>query len=519
MSLEGKKKEKSGKEGLEIQKDRTHHPKAQHLGRESIEDPGWAGALLLRFWTYPKLGRPRLWAVTACNITFLPGHGNFLLIKGGSGLWERRGQGYISGLKEFLQAMNLKRLRLLTLLAGPVLGLALTLGSAAMAAPAAFGFRLGDHGDSTRVVLDLSEEVAYNVRQLSDPARIAVDFPGLEWRLKTGLPKKGLGLVKGVRTEGANTLILDLSRPAKPAKVFYLTPGGGNSWRFVMDLTPAKAGEDSPVSVKTAAAKPLPPAREKAIPGGRPPGRTASAPPEPAPPVPAKAKPVIVIDPGHGGVDPGAVGASGVYEKNIALAMGRELKERLDATGRFKVVMTRDRDVFLKLRERVAKARAVDADLFISLHANTHPNPQMSGLSVYTLSEKASDAEAEQLAESENKADLIAGIDLSNEAPEVANILIDLAQRETMNLSANFAGKAVTDLGHEVKLLNNSHRFAGFAVLKAPDVPSVLVELGYLSNPKEEQLLKTEAFRAKLATALARAAETYFDNLRKVAKP
>lgn len=414
--------------------------------------------------------------------------------------------------------MNLKRFRLLTLLAGPVLGLALTLGPAAMAAPAAFGFRLGDHGDSTRVVLDLSEEAPYQVRQLSDPARIAVDFPGLEWRLKAGLPKNGLGLVKGVRTEGANTLILDLARPAKPSKVFYLSPGGGNSWRFVMDLSPAKAGEV--VAVKSASAKPSPAAKGKTAPVGKSPGKMASIPPEPsAPAVPAKAKPVIVIDPGHGGVDPGAVGASGVYEKNIALAMGRELKERLDASGRFKVVMTRDRDVFLKLRERVAKARAVDADLFISLHANTHPNPQLSGLSVYTLSEKASDAEAEQLAESENKADLIAGIDLSNEAPEVANILIDLAQRETMNLSANFAGKAVTDLGHEVKLLNNSHRFAGFAVLKAPDVPSVLVELGYLSNPKEEQLLKTEAFRAKLATALARAAETYFENLRKVAKP
>lgn len=517
MSLEGKKREKSGKEGLEIQKDRTLRPKALHLGRESIDDPGWAGALLLRLWTYPKLGRPRLWAVTACNITFLPGHGNFLLIRRGSGLWERRGQGYISGLKEFLQAMNLKRFRLLTLLAGPVLGLALALGPAAMAAPAAFGFRLGDHGDSTRVVLDLSEEAPYQVRQLSDPARIAVDFPGLEWRLKAALPKKGLGLVKSVRAEGAHSLILELARPAKPSKIFYLSPGGGNSWRFVMDLSPAKAGEVA--AVKSVPPKPSPAAKGKADPVGKTQGKTASIPPEPAPPVPAKAKPVIVIDPGHGGVDPGAVGASGVYEKNIALAMGRELKERLDATGRFKVVMTRDRDVFLKLRERVAKARAVDADLFISLHANTHPNPQLSGLSVYTLSEKASDAEAEQLAESENKADLIAGIDLSNEAPEVANILIDLAQRETMNLSANFAGKAVTDLGHEVKLLNNSHRFAGFAVLKAPDVPSVLVELGYLSNPKEEQLLKTEAFRAKLATALARAAESYFDNLRKVVKP
>ncbi|CAA6606476.1 N-acetylmuramoyl-L-alanine amidase [Rhodospirillaceae bacterium LM-1] len=414
--------------------------------------------------------------------------------------------------------MSRKRFRFQSFLTGLLAGLALTLEvGAALAGPAALGFRAGDHGDTTRIVLDLSEEAPYQVRQLTGPDRIAIDFPGLEWRMKTALPSRGVGLVKGVRAEGASTLIIELARPAKPSKVFYLAPGGGNSWRFVMDLAPAKPGEralDKPATPPPAAAKPPAPAR---------PGKqtTAKAPPpasEPAPP-PVKPKPVIVIDPGHGGVDPGAVGASGVYEKNIVLAMARDLKEQLDATGRFKVVLTRDRDVFLKLRDRVAKARAAGGDLFISLHADSHPNLQLSGLSVYTLSEKASDAEAEQLAESENKADLIAGIDLSNEAPEVANILIDLAQRETMNLSANFASKAVGGLGREVKLLSNTHRFAGFAVLKAPDVPSVLVELGYLSNPKEEQLLKTEAYRGKLARALAHAATEYFDNLRKAASP
>jgi N-acetylmuramoyl-L-alanine amidase len=402
-----------------------------------------------------------------------------------------------------------------------VAGLILPLLGSAQAAPTAYGFRVGDHGDTTRIVLDLSEEAPYQVRQQGGE-RLVIEFPGIDWRIKGGLPKKGLGLLKGVHTESGGSLVLDLARPAKPAKVFYLTPGGGNSWRFVLDLAPAKPGEIAKSAKSEQAAKPQP-ASSASSPSGAAPktlGKAGSkgAASQAEAPQP-RGKPVIVIDPGHGGVDPGAVGLSGVYEKNIVLAMGRELKERLDASGRFKVVMTRDRDVFLKLRERVAKARQAGADLFISLHANTHPEVSMSGLSVYTLSEKSSDKEAEALAESENKADLIAGIDLSNEPPEVANILIDLAQRETMNLSANFAGRAVTDLGHEVKLLNNSHRFAGFAVLKAPDVPSVLVELGYLSNPKEEQLLKTEAYRAKLANAIARACESYFDQVRKVNNP
>ncbi|TAN57820.1 MAG: N-acetylmuramoyl-L-alanine amidase [Rhodospirillales bacterium] len=387
-------------------------------------------------------------------------------------------------------------------------------GAQALAAPEALGFRLGDHGQTTRIVLDLSEEAPYQVRRSLD--RIAIDFPGLEWRLRAALPPRGLGLVKGVSREGAHTLVLSLSSPAKPAKVFYLAPGGGNSWRFVLDLEPASAAEVQKAARAEPSAKSAPAPSPAAKSSAKPNGKTASA---PASPPQLKAIPVIAIDPGHGGIDPGAIGASGVYEKNITLAMARELKDRIEASGRFKAMLTRDRDVFLKLRDRVAKARAAGADLFISLHADAHNDLQLAGLSVYTLSEKASDAEAELLAEKENKADLIAGIDLSNEAPEVANILIDLAQRETMNLSASFAGRAVTELGHQVKLLSNTHRFAGFAVLKAPDVPSVLVELGYLSNPKEEQLLKTEAYRGKLATAVTKAVDAYFDQVRKAGTP
>lgn len=174
------------------------------------------------------------------------------------------------------------------------------------------------------------------------------------------------------------------------------------------------------------------------------------------------------------------------------------------------MVLTRESDTFIRLRDRVAFGRRVGADLFVSLHADTMPNKRVRGASVYTLSETASDAEAAALAEQENKADLIAGVDLTHETSEVANILIDLAQRETMNRSAQFAAVVVDELQRETRLLRNTHRFAGFAVLKAPDVPSVLVELGFLSNREDEKMLRSEVYRKKLASAIARGIDSYF---------
>lgn len=243
--------------------------------------------------------------------------------------------------------------------------------------------------------------------------------------------------------------------------------------------------------------------------------------PEPLEPkaLPADGKPVVVIDPGHGGADPGAIGVSGVYEKYITLAMARELKTQLEKNGRYKVFLTRDRDVFIRLRDRIAIARQYNADLFISLHADSVGSAQMKGLSVYTLSQNSSDAEAQALADKENKADLIAGVDLSHESADVANILIDLAQRETMNRSAGFAGGVVDEVGREVDLLGNTHRFAGFAVLKAPDVPSVLVEMGYLSNDQEERSLRQPEYRAKLAKGISRAVDRFFVQGQKARRP
>ncbi|MCC7166842.1 MAG: N-acetylmuramoyl-L-alanine amidase [Rhodospirillales bacterium] len=405
--------------------------------------------------------------------------------------------------------MGLKSLKLLvSIFAALILGL---LAAPAFAKPAAQGLRVAEHEQRTRLVLDLSAKAAFATNVQTDPPKVVVDFGDIDWAVPPTAFRRPTGLIRKVSFEPPARLILEMARPAQVSKVFLIEPNEQFGWRFVIDLVAADPSAPTPA--------PAPAAKSKAAPAQTPPPPAATkTAPAPAPLTdrkpPAK-KPVIAIDPGHGGADPGAIGASGAYEKNITLAMARDLKDKLEALGRYTVVLTRDRDVFLRLRERSAKARAAGADLFISLHADALPNPAIQGLSVYTLSETASDSEAQLLAEKENKADLIAGIDLSHEAPEVANILIDLAQRETMNLSAVFAAGAVEELGRQVRLLSNSHRFAGFAVLKAPDVPSVLIEMGYLSNAQEERLLRGHDYRAKLATGLARAIDRYFEARRK----
>ena len=228
----------------------------------------------------------------------------------------------------------------------------------------------------------------------------------------------------------------------------------------------------------------------------------------------AKAQParrIVVLDPGHGGIDPGAIGITGAYEKEITLTTVELAAGLLEATRRYKVVLTRRDDEFIALEDRVARARAARGDLFLSVHADAIPDAGVRGASVFTLSEHASDAEAAALAQRENRADLIAGIDLSRHTPEVSSILLDLARRQTNNESIVLARKLVAELGRDVRLLNNSHRSAGFVVLKAPDIPSALVELGCLSNRDEEKLLRVATYQKKLATSILRSVNDYFD--------
>lgn len=226
-------------------------------------------------------------------------------------------------------------------------------------------------------------------------------------------------------------------------------------------------------------------------------------------PYPPRPNPVIVIDPGHGGIDPGAIGPGGVYEKNITLATALDLAGLLAATRRFRVRLTRRRDEFVPLPERVAHARAWHADLFLSIHADALRNTALRGLSVFTLSARASDQDAAMLAATENR-EIVDGVNLRHQSHDVGNILFDLARRQTDNLSVALARDVVTALGRSVSLLENPLRSADFVVLTAPDIPSVLVELGCLSNPSEEHLLQQPAYQERLAHGLAQAIETYF---------
>ena len=248
-----------------------------------------------------------------------------------------------------------------------------------------------------------------------------------------------------------------------------------------------------------------------AIGGAALPRLARAAPPEPRGKPPLPKRRIVVLDPGHGGIDPGTISLNGLFEKDIAFEAAHEIARQLEATRRYRVVLTRTGDEFIPLRERVARARVAGADLFLSVHADALPNPGLRGASVFTLSDEASDKEAAALAARENKADLIAGIDLSQHAPEVSNILLDLARRQTNNDSIRLARKLVGELGRDVVLLHNGLHSAGFAVLKAPDVPSALVEMGCLSNREEERLLRNPAYQRKLATILTRAVNTYFD--------
>ncbi|MEE8280016.1 MAG: N-acetylmuramoyl-L-alanine amidase [Alphaproteobacteria bacterium] len=353
----------------------------------------------------------------------------------------------------------------------------------------------------TRFVLEATERLEAEVFTLASPYRVVIDLPEVSWRLPDGVGKTGAGLIENFRyglfAPGKSRVVLDVKAPVAVKKSFILAPNGGYRYRLVLDL--------ERVSRK---------AFFERVEAGRRSRKVAALPvPSPLPARPKDrrdSKRVIVIDPGHGGVDPGTIGRRGTREKTITLIMARELRRRLEATGRYRVVLTRQRDIFVRLRHRVAKARAAGAELFISMHADAIRNRRVRGASVYTLSEVASDKEAAALAAKENKADLIAGVDLTNENPEVTNILIDLAQRESMNYSARFAALLVAELRRAGKILRKSHRFAGFAVLKAPDVPSVLVELGYLSNRYDERLLRQRAYRAKLSDAILRATDKYF---------
>lgn len=388
--------------------------------------------------------------------------------------------------------------------------------------------RFGVHPDKIRMVLDLSEITDYRVFTLDNPYRIIVDLAAFEWRAGKVVrpPQSGIRDIReGPLQPGISRIVFDMDRPISVGSAFLLPGDAQKPDRLVIDyrhVSPQTFRTDKDKIHGTLRASDIYAEKStKTAPSGTGEPLTAPIPANKPQKSPAKTpsknseeKKIVVIDPGHGGVDPGAIGVDDIYEKHIVLALGKELKKQLEDTGRYRVLMTREKDVFIKLADRVKFARDHRADLFISIHADTINKPAVSGTSVYTLSKEASDAQSAQLAEKENKADLIAGIDLSHEDKQVINILLDFARTETMNESKFFANTLVRKMKEDgVNLLDNPSRYAGFAVLKAPDVPSILVEAGFMSNKTEARLLNRPDHRRRIASAIRKGIDTFFDHV------
>jgi N-acetylmuramoyl-L-alanine amidase len=384
-----------------------------------------------------------------------------------------------------------------------VAGLALREPKAAEASIDAI--RIAKYGAATRVVIDLSRPVSYRHISLGQPPRLAIDLPQVDWTVDEDA-SKAIGLVQGFRfgrpEPGVSRIVLDVAEPFEIDRVFELPPSGPRGHRIVTDLIKAPVnGQRQHVNGVVAAAAAA--ETQAAAMVVRPPARK---------PTPPGAVRIVVIDPGHGGVDPGAIGSrTSILEKEVALRTGLALRRQLEATGRYKVVMTRSDDRSLRLRDRLRVARESEGELFISLHADSMGRVrEVRGASVYTLSERASNDEAARLARKENRADILAGIDLSDQEDIVTEILIDLAQRDANNKSVKLAELLVEELKGTTKMAKRRRAQAGFVVLKSPDMPSVLIELGYLSNPADEKALADDGHIARLATAVTQAIDLYF---------
>ena len=311
----------------------------------------------------------------------------------------------------------------------------------------------------------------------------------------------GRGLVKAFRfglvMAGGSRIVLDTAGPVRVEKAFVLDAVDGQPARLVVDL----AAVDRETFLRAAAIdNRLPRASEPS----RKTDRDVAAAGDP--------RPVIVLDPGHGGIDTGTQASGGELEKAIVLDFTLMLRDKLERSGKYRVVMTRSDDTFVALADRVRLARARKAQLFISVHCDAIARGEgdAQGATVYTLSETASDTEAAKLAEAENRADVIAGVDLSAEPGDIADILIDLAQRETRNFSTHFARTVVAELKNSARMHKHPLKSAGFRVLKAPDVPSVLLELGYVSNRGDLKQLTSDVWRQRVGDAMVLAVDSFF---------
>ncbi|MEE1657808.1 N-acetylmuramoyl-L-alanine amidase [Microvirga sp. CF3062] len=351
-------------------------------------------------------------------------------------------------------------------------------------------------GVKTRFKVTLSKPVTAQVSLMERPDRLIIDLPEVAFHLPADAGRSKEGLIASYRfglfAPGRSRVVMELAQPAIVSGLTTAPDATGAATILTIELS--RVDRDD---FRKAAAGSSPPAKDG-----------------PAPVVQAAkdARPVIVIDPGHGGIDPGAAASSGsVAEKDLVLSFAQRLKKKLEESGRYKVLLTRDQDVFVSLGDRVRAARVAQADIFISIHADSISGGQeVRGLTVYTGAERASDADSARLADRENKADAVAGIESGDMPDDVSDILMDLTLRETRGFSHGFAARLVGEFDSVARLNKNPHRQARFQVLRAHDVPSVLVELGYLSSQKDLDLLMSEEWRAKMVSAMSVAVDRFF---------
>ncbi len=386
---------------------------------------------------------------------------------------------------------------LAVLLVGAVLAAGRPMAAAPDSYPVATDVRLGGDDGQTRFILDLSRKIDLHAFTLADPYRVVIDIPEVIFKLPQKAGESGRGLIKafrfGLMMEGGSRIVLDVTKPVRIDKAVVMEPAAGDPARLVLVLVPTdretflrKMALDDKANAKVTTKSEAEAAN----------GDT---------------RPVLVLDPGHGGIDTGTRAPSGEMEKDIVLGVAQRVRARIEKSGKYRVVMTRTDDTFIPLAERVDIARQADASLFVSLHADFLPHREgdAQGATIYTLSDKASDPEAAKLAEEENRADVIAGVDLKSQPNDVAGILIDLAERETKTFSLQFAHKLAAELKGVTRLHKDPVKSAGFRVLRAPDVPSVLVELGYVSNKDDLKSLLSDAWRDQMADSIAKAIEAY----------
>lgn len=375
--------------------------------------------------------------------------------------------------------------------------------TAPAALPVATDIRLAGDDSQTRLVMDVTASIGVRAFTLADPYRVVVDIPQTVFQLPPKAGERGRGLVKAFRyglvMAGGSRIVIDVTRPVRIEKAAVLEARGGEPARLVLDLS----ATDREAFMRHLALDRSAMRSSVAIPAATRPQDLRAGDP----------RPLIVIDPGHGGPDTGTKAGGGeIMEKNVVLDFSLTLRDQLEKTGRYRVALTRTDDTFIPLNERVRFARQRQADLFISVHADALPKSEgdVQGATIYTLSDTASDAEAAKLAEAENRSDIIAGIDLAQEPDDVADILLDLAHRETKTFSHAFARLLVGEMKSSVRLHKKPLKSAGFVVLKAPDVPSVLIELGYMTNRQDLKLLTSEAWRGRAAQTMVKAVDHFF---------